>query len=512
MKQKSDYLFRLLIIIIFTLLSVTSIIFSLYLFFISKNNFDLIVLSSIFLVLSLISTIFNVIMGLFYYRSYFYGNYLKKIKNEFKFNKNNLPKVSVVLLAYNEDPKLIIKNYNELLKITYPKNKINFFLSDDSTMPEIRSELKNFCNTSNIFYIHRKENKDYKAGALNNFIKHSKDELILIFDYDEYLIDKNILLDLVPLFNDKNVSFVQTEKRYFDGNIFSDSVDLFDAFFFKFIEPARALNNTAIFAGSCGIIRRSALDKIGGFPKNVIEDTFFSFESDLHKYKGIFIPKIYAKGKPITKFSALAKQQIRYNYGDTQFLKYVLEKSKRSELTFKSKLDYISHGFGLNYLSVMLLLFTILSIFIVFLIPFIKIPITELFNPNFINYKFELFGIFGFLIALVFPILLTKIYFKSIKKGIMIFILNFALIIIRTKAAVYALFNKNIDLWSRRTLITKKSIVQSISLTKMELLFSSILFSLGYFAILKSIIFGGIFLIWYGFMYISATVLFYKYG
>ena len=38
----------------------------------------------------------------------------------------------------------------------------------------------------------------------------------------------------------------------------SDSINLFDAFFFKFIQPARAFNNTAIFSGSCGIIRRSA--------------------------------------------------------------------------------------------------------------------------------------------------------------------------------------------------------------------------------------------------------------
>jgi cellulose synthase (UDP-forming) len=88
------------------------------------------------------------------------------------------------------------------------------------------------------------------------------------------------------------------------------------------VQPSRALNNTAIFAGSCGLIRRSALDKIGGFPEYIIEDTFFSFESDMHNYTSIYIPKVYAYGKPITTFTELVKQQWRYNYGDTQFMMY----------------------------------------------------------------------------------------------------------------------------------------------------------------------------------------------
>ncbi len=514
MERKIDYFFRLFIIFMFVLVSFSGIAFSFYLFFVSNNNINLIILSTIILFLSLVSTLFNITMGLFYYNSFFYESYIKNIQDKNKIKRTNLPSISLVLLAYNENPEIIKNNFLELLKIDYPKNKIHFFLSDDSTKLEIRKNLKNFAEEQNILYIHRKSNENYKAGALNNFLKYSKDEFIAIFDYDEYLINKQFLLDLIPIFNNNKVSFVQTEKRYFKGTVFSDSVDLFDAFFFRFIQPARALNNTAIFAGSCGIIRRSTLDEIHGFPNNVIEDTFFSFESDLHDYTGIFIPKIYAKGKPITKFSSLVKQQIRYNYGDTQFLKYVIDKSQSSakKLSFSSKLDYISHGFGLNYLSLMLLLFTILSIFIVFYIPFVKIPQQDLFNLSLLNYKLEAFGILGFFLSISFPIILTKIYFKSIKKGFMIFVLNFALVIIRTKAAAYALLNKNIDLWSRNTIMTDRTLIQSINLTKIELSFSTILLFLGSVAIFKSIFIGGIFLIWYGIMYISTTVFFYKYG
>ena len=106
--------------------------------------------------------------------------------------------------------------------------------------------------------MHRNDRKGFKAGALNNMLKHSKEEFVAIFDYDEVPHKhRTSLMDMLPYFSDKKLSYIQTEKRYFKGTFFSDTVDLFDAFFFKFVQPSRALNNTAIFAGSCGLIRRT---------------------------------------------------------------------------------------------------------------------------------------------------------------------------------------------------------------------------------------------------------------
>ena len=44
--------------------------------------------------------------------------------------------------------------------------------------------------------------------------------------------------------------------------------------------------------------------------------------SDMNDYKGLYVPKVYAYGRPMTTFSSIIKQQWRYNYGDTQFLMY----------------------------------------------------------------------------------------------------------------------------------------------------------------------------------------------
>ena len=96
-----------------------------------------------------------------------------------------------------------------------------------------------FSRRKHITYIHRDDRKDYKAGALNNMLKHSKEKFIVLFDYDEYVVNLNFLTDLLPDFSDPKLSYIQTEKQYSKGNFFSDTVNLFDAFFFKFIQPSR---------------------------------------------------------------------------------------------------------------------------------------------------------------------------------------------------------------------------------------------------------------------------------
>jgi cellulose synthase/poly-beta-1,6-N-acetylglucosamine synthase-like glycosyltransferase len=248
----------------------------------------------------------------------------------------------------------------------------------------------------------------------------------------------------------------------------------------------------------------------------VIEDTFFSFESDVHNYKGLYLPKIYAYGRPVTTFTGLMRQQWRYNYGDTQFMFYFLKKRPR-KLNLRSPLwniDYITHGFGLNYLSVMLLLFTAASIMIVFSnLPFVHLTIFNFIKPGNSTIYLEAFGAVAFVLSLFVPIILTKIYFKSIRKGFMIFLLNFALAVVRTRAAIAALLNRSPSWqWKREKTRKNSDILYSIHSTKYELVLSSGLFIFGYLALASKNMSGGIWLLFYGCLYLCATVMIYKYG
>ncbi len=506
---------RILTVVLFTLLSAAGLGFSVYLFYVANSPY-LYVLAFAFTSVSLVAGFFNIYASLWYYRSFFYDEYLGKIMARLKPVKK-FPSVAIAIPIYNEDPDMVERNLKSVLSLSYPKDKRSIWMLDDSTDASIAGKLSAIAKEYRVHYIHRNDRKGFKAGALNNFFKQCNAQYIAIFDSDEYVVNKDFIKDLLPFFQDGKIAYVQTEKRYQRGTFFSDSVDIFDAFFFKFIQPARAFNNTAVFSGSCALIRKSAIDKIGGFPEYVIEDTFFSFESDMHGYQSLYVPKVYALGRPIKTFTELVKQQWRYNYGDTQFISYYFRRKSTSthKNTPLANMDYITHGFGLNYLSIVLIMFTVISICIVFsTLPFAHINFQYIFANTNPGIFLELLGFFAFTLSLLTPVILTKIYFKSLSKGFMVFLLNYALAFVRTKAAIATFLEKNPGVhWNPlKNKGMEKNIVSSILKTKAEVVFSIAMFGLAIFALSESNLAGGAWLTWYGVLYSLATVFLYKYG
>ncbi len=508
---------RLFVVSLFVMLTLSGLIFSFYLIYYGAHDAYTYMLASLFIVLSLVSGFFNIFIAYSYYRSSFYNEYLEGIKRYLK-PLTKYPTVAIVMPVYNEDVDTVKRNMLRLMQMKYAKGKMQFYLLDDSTTPEINRDLERFSESNGITYLHRSERSGFKAGALNNMLKVSKEDFVALFDYDEYLTNLNFMVDLLPYFEDKRLSYIQTEKRYFKGSFFSDTVDLFDAFFFKFVQPSRALNNTAIFAGSCGLIRRSALDKIGGFPEYIIEDTFFSFESDMHNYTSIYLPKVYAYGKPITTFTELVKQQWRYNYGDTQFMMYYWDRLGSPNLkkrSLMSKIDYITHGLGMNYVSIILIMFTLLSVLVIFsAVSPSQVTVNQLLEAKYITTTMEILGIGTFVVSIIAPMILTKLHFKSLRKGFMVFMLNFGLSFVRAKAAIAAVTHSYPSSgWQRGEKRSASGMAAStIRNSFIEISFSSVLLALGVFTFLGNNIYGAAWLLWYGLLYASTFILFYKYG
>jgi cellulose synthase/poly-beta-1,6-N-acetylglucosamine synthase-like glycosyltransferase len=514
MRIKDSYWLRLITAAIFVFLSFAGVGFAIYIMLVSSSVY-VYVFGVFLLILSIIAGFFNTVSAYFYYKSFFYGDYFAKITAGLR-PLRRFPTVAVGVPVKDENPKIVQKTLMRLREMNYPKDKMNVYLLDDSTNKQTSTELKAFCSRNKIRYLQRVSRTGFKAGNLNNMLNHSNEEFVAVFDYDEYLTNKNFLLDLIPYFQDERVGYVQTEKSAYRGNLLSDSVNLFDAFFFKFIQPARAFNNTAIFSGSCGVIRRKVLDEIGGFPEYIIEDTFFSFMSDMRNYKGLYVPKIYAYGQPVLTFSSLIKQQWRYNYGDTQFLMFFIGKNKiKRDLPAQVTAEYISHGFGLNYLSVMLILFTVTSVMIVFSnLPFFHVGILKFIssaNNNLIG--LELFGMAAFALSFLTPAILTKIYFNSFSKGFMIFVLNFSLAVVRTKAALFALLRINpATQWVKTREGGKLDMGYALYKTRYEIALAVALFAFSALAVLSNNIEGGLWLVFYGMLYLCATLMVYRYG
>ena len=240
---------RFIVLFLFVMLALSGIGYSIYLVAFGVHDINTLFIALIFLSLTLISGFFNIFIANSYYRSAFYNEYLDGINKGLK-PLRSFPAVAISRAEYStRRSRRSRPTCLQLKTMNYPKERLRFYLLDDSTDSEKASELKIFARSNGIRYIHRKEDrKGFKAGALNNMLKHSKEEFLAVFDFDEYLTNPDFLMDSLPYFNDKKLSYIQTEKRYFKGTFFSDTVDLFDAYFFQFVQPSRALNNTAIFA------------------------------------------------------------------------------------------------------------------------------------------------------------------------------------------------------------------------------------------------------------------------
>jgi len=82
----------------------------------------------------------------------------------------------------------------------------------------------------------------------------------------------NILDRLLGYFSDPKLAFVQSPQDFYNTDSFTHVVNdegrqmwEENRLFFSLIQPGKDRMNAAFFCGSCGVLRRSAFDEIGGF-------------------------------------------------------------------------------------------------------------------------------------------------------------------------------------------------------------------------------------------------------
>lgn len=249
-------------------------------------------------------------------------------------------KVAAVVTAYNENPETV---KGTLISVKNALDDLgDVFLLDDSTDQNIVKENSEFCKNNNIKYIHRDNRRGYKAGAINDFLKNygKNYEILAIFDVDQRPV-KSFFYDLLPFFNDPEVSFVQVPQSYTE--IYSN-VALGAYFqqkpFNKIVMSGRSVTGSAFILGSGVLIRISALEDVGYFDESVVtEDLATSLKLHEKRYKSIYVdyPGIWY-GEPPETVDAYLIQQGRWSLGGFQAFKKII----KSDFKFSVFIDYFS--------------------------------------------------------------------------------------------------------------------------------------------------------------------------
>src|SRR5207249_4362102 len=106
-----------------------------------------------------------------------------------------------------------------------------------------------------------------------------------------------------------------------------------------------------IFAGTMGLMRRAALEEVGGWPEWCItEDAETSLRLLKRGYEGVYVQKRYGEGIMPLTFSAFKSQRFRWAFGGIQiFRKHFRDlvpgrRTPDNRLTVGQRVDYFTSG------------------------------------------------------------------------------------------------------------------------------------------------------------------------
>jgi len=370
------------------------------------------VVSGAFLLVSLFSAIF--IAAAVYYLVASSG--LGKNKSAPK----TFHSVAVVVPCCNESAETVGRTLSSLRKMRYG-GKLAFYLLDDSTDAKNKETLAEICKKLGVTRVTRASREGYKGGALNNFLKTAKEEFIAIFDFDETLLNPNLLMETMGHFEDERIAFVQTNKEFERKSIFGQASSMTAEIFFNAIQPVNSRNGFAVFTGSCAVMRVSALKAVDGFPNVLVEDVGISFLLSVNRWKGQHVSESYARGSAVSDFPDFLAKHKRYIFGATQLFSLYL--SNIGKIPLSRQPTYFLMLFGLHYVSLAQLFAALLCL----ALPLFTPP-----DAAFWAVFFYMFSNFFAIIALAFGL------YGVFIGGIYAYLLNFAILLPRISSSFSA--------------------------------------------------------------------------
>lgn len=252
--------------------------------------------------------------------------------------------VDVWIPTYNESLALVRRTVMAATRIEYPHQT---WLLDDGNRPEMRELARSLgCR-----YLAREKNTEAKPGNLNNALQHSKADFIAILDSD-HVAQKNLLHVLLGYFSHPQVAFVQAPQDYYNISAFQyrnkPSKRLLwndQAIFFNIRMAGRDYWNAATCCGTGVVFRRSAIDRIGGFPpQTVTEDMHTAIRLQKIGYSSVYHPEPVAYGVAPTDFGEYQRQRLRWGQGNVQVCREERIPFTRG-LTLAQRLCYFELGF-----------------------------------------------------------------------------------------------------------------------------------------------------------------------
>lgn len=261
------------------------------------------------------------------------------------------PTVDIYIPTYNESLDVVRDTVLAAQAIDYPQDKMKVYILDDGS----REEFKQFAGDVGVTYIEREVHDHAKAGNLNHAMGLTDGELICVFDCDH--ISTRIFLQATvgSFLEDPKLALIQTPHYFYSPDPFERNLSAAKdaphegALFYGPVQRGNDNWNATFFCGSCAVMRRSALEEIGGIAvETVTEDAHTALKLQRLGWNSAFIDIPLAAGLATERLALHVNQRIRWARGMTQIFRVDNPMLGRG-LTFPQRLCYLNAMLHFQY-------------------------------------------------------------------------------------------------------------------------------------------------------------------
>lgn len=253
-----------------------------------------------------------------------------------------LPSVDIMVPSYNEDAELLEITLRAALQVRYPHDKLKVYLLDDGGTVQKRNDpvrkrakaaqernalLKDLCARLGAHYLTRNRNEHAKAGNINAALRHTNGELILILDADHVPTVDFLERTVGEFCADPKLFLVQTPHFFINADPFERNLKIFNSIpseneiLFKVIQHGLDAWNSSFFCGSAAVLRRAALEEIGGLSElTITEDAETALILHSRGWHSVYIDHPMTSGLQPESNSSFILQRSRWAQGMLQVL------------------------------------------------------------------------------------------------------------------------------------------------------------------------------------------------
>ncbi len=234
------------------------------------------------------------------------------------------PSVDVLIPSYNEPLSVVRYSALAAINMDWPADKLNVYILDDGK----RSEFREFCEESGIGYMTRDDNKHAKAGNINRALARLESPFVAIFDCDHVPTRSFLQVTIGWFLRDPKLGMLQTPHHFYSPDPFERNLKQFKIIpnegelFYGIVQDGNDFWNATFFCGSCAVLRRTALDEVGGIAvETVTEDAHTSLRMQIRGWNTAYINIPQAAGLATERLSGHVKQRIRWARGMIQIMR-----------------------------------------------------------------------------------------------------------------------------------------------------------------------------------------------